>query len=310
MSAGLVAAQNPPRERISVNDGWRFAKGDPEGVGDALSYAKLKDWLLPTSFPLTTNAALLAKSRPAGNPAENISFAQPDFNDSQWRLLNLPHDWGIEGPFKQELRGETAKLPWIGVAWYRKHLELPAADAGRKIFLDVDGAMAYASVWVNGQLAGGWPYGYSSWRVDLTPFVKFGADNVIAIRLDNPDKSSRWYPGAGIYRNVWLVKTAPVRVAHWGTAVTTPKISDDSATVRIKATLDNSTPAEAAVSVTHEIFALKADGSSWQVRGEDCGGSRSRFLPANPRRWIAKHPFARPNCGTSRSRTAMSSSRP
>ena len=257
----IVRAAEAPREPISINEGWRFTKGDAEGVGDALSYAKLKDWLLPTSADLTTNAALLAKSRPAGNPVEDVSFAKPDFNDSQWRLLNLPHDWGIEGPFQQELRGETAKLPWFGVAWYRKHLEIPAADAGRKIFLDVDGAMAYASVWVNGQLAGGWPYGYSSWRVDLTPFVKFGADNVIAIRLDNPEKSSRWYPGGGIYRNVWLVKTAPVRVAHWGTAVTTPKISTDSATVKIKTTLDNSTAADTTVSVTHEIFALKADGS-------------------------------------------------
>ena len=77
------------------------------------------------------------------------------------------------------------------------------------IYLDVDGAMSHATVWLNGQFVGGWPYGYASWRVDLTPFVKFGADNILAIRLNNPKDSSRWYPGAGIYRNVWLVKTAP-----------------------------------------------------------------------------------------------------
>ena len=133
-----------PRERLSFNDGWRFTQGDPEGVGDQLSYEKIKDWLLPTSAELTTNA-VLAKTRPAGNPAD-AAYAQSGFNDSQWRLLNLPHDWGIEGPFKQEYPGETGKLPWWGVAWYRKHLDLPAADAGRKIFLDVDGAMSYASV--------------------------------------------------------------------------------------------------------------------------------------------------------------------
>ncbi len=257
---GLAAEFNPPRERTSFNDGWRFTKADADGAGEALSYAKIKDWLLPTSGELTTNAALLAKSRPAGNPAENVSFAQPDFNDSQWRLLNLPHDWGIEGPFDQAFPGETGKLPWWGVAWYRKHLELPASDAGRKIFLDVDGAMAYASVWVNGKLAGGWPYGYSSWRVDVTPFVKFGADNIIAIRLDNPKQSSRWYPGGGIYRNVWLVKTSPVRVAHWGTAVTTPELSKKSATVHIKVAVDNSSAADAAVTVKNEIFELTADG--------------------------------------------------
>lgn len=260
-ASSAVAGPQLPRERIPFNDHWRFRHGDPDGVGEALAYPKLKDWLLPTSFGFTTNASLLAKARPPGNPAERLPFAQPDCNDSQWRLLNLPHDWGIEGPFKQEYRGETGKLPWMGVAWYRKHLELPASDAGRRIFLDVDGAMAYASVWVNGQFAGGWPYGYASWRVDLTPYLKFSADNVIAIRLDNPDKSSRWYPGAGVYRNVWLVKTAPVHLAHWGTAVTTPTIRADSATVRIKATLDNSTAIDAAVLVKHEIFALKPDGS-------------------------------------------------
>ena len=103
---------------------------------------------------------------------------------------------------------------WPGIASISR---LPAADAGRQLFLDVDGAMAYASVWVNGHFVGGWPYGYASWRVDLTPYLKPGADNVLAIRLDNPPDSSRWYPGGGIYRNVWLVKTAPVHVAHWGT---------------------------------------------------------------------------------------------
>ena len=268
----VVAAETPsPRERISFNGGWRFTKGDAEGVSNQLSYAVIKDWLLPTSAELTTNAALLAKMIPPQNPAGNFSFAQNDFNDSAWRLLNLPHDWGVEGPFAQEHPGETGKLPWWGVAWYRKHLELPAADAGKKIFLEVDGAMSFASVWVNGQCAGGWPYGYSSWRVDLTPFVKFGADNVIAIRLDNPKQSSRWYPGGGIYRNVWLVKTAPVRVAHWGTAVTTPRIGWWSATVAIKATLENSAATAANVLVKNEIFELNADG----VRGKSVAKAKN-----------------------------------
>ena len=139
------------------------------------------------------------------------------------RALNLPHDWGIEGPFKQEYPGDTGKLPWWGVGWYRKHLAVPASDQGRRIFLDVDGAMAYATVWLNGHFMGGWPYGYASWRGDLTPGIKYGGDNVIAIRLDNPQSSSRWYPGGGIYRNVWLVKTAPIHVVQWGTYVTTPQ---------------------------------------------------------------------------------------
>ncbi len=300
-SATSRADTSPTRERINFDDGWRFTKGDADGTGEALSYAKLKDWLLPTSAELSTNTTLLAKARPAGNPAENVAFAQPDFNDSQWRLLNLPHDWGIEGPFKQEYPGETAKLPWWGVAWYRKHLELPAADAGRKIFLDVDGAMSYASVWVNGQFAGGWPYGYASWRVELTPFLKFGSDNVIAIRLDNPKQSSRWYPGGGIYRNVWLVKTAPVRVAHWGTAVTTPEVSEKSATVKIKVAVDNSSATDAAVTVKNEIFELTTAGQrgksiaavsvdGLKIPANQSAPSESQVTFASPKLWSLEKP--------------------
>ena len=204
-------------------------------------------------------------TRPAGNPGADVSYTRPGFDDSRWRSLDLPHDWGVEGPFKMEYPGETGKLPWWGVAWYRRHLEIPAADQGRRIFLDVDGAMSYSTVWLNGQCVGGWPYGYSSWRVDLTPFVKFGADNVIAIRLDNPAQSSRWYPGGGIYRNVWLVKTAPVHVAHWGTRITTPEVSEQSATVKIQVRLDNSTDTDAVVAVKHEIFELERERRSRQA---------------------------------------------
>ena len=109
--------------------------------------------------------------------------------------------------------------------------------------------MAYATVWLNGKFVGGWPYGYASFELDLTAFIEFGADNVIAIRLDNPPDSSRWYPGGGIYRNVWLVKTAPVHVAHWGTYITTPEVSPASATVNLKVAIENdSAPADVIVS--------------------------------------------------------------
>ena len=251
--AAFAAGTASPRERISLDAGWRFIKADAPDTGTDLTRAVIARLDLATGNSFTTNAPA---PLPDGNPGGAISFAQPGFDDSQWRLLNLPHDWGIEGPFQQALSGATGKLPWFGVGWYRKHLDIPAADAGKKIYLDVDGAMSYAAVWLNGKFVGGWPYGYSSWQVDLTPYVNFGGDNVIAIRLDNPPDSSRWYPGGGIYRNVWLVKTAPVHVAHWGTYVTTPDVSATSATVKIQVTVDNDADAAAAVTVKNEIFEL------------------------------------------------------
>ncbi|KGF83505.1 beta-galactosidase [Massilia sp. JS1662] len=211
------------RERLSFDAGWRFAKGDPAG----------------SATPDAT--------------------AQPGFDDAAWRKLDLPHDWGIEGPFKQEYPGETGKLPWWGVGWYRKHFTLPAGDAGRRVYLDIDGAMSHAKVWVNGQYVGGRPYGYASWRVDLTPFAKAGSDNVVAIRLDNPEHSSRWYPGGGIYRHVWLVKTAPVHVAQYGTFVTTPQVSKASATVSVQTTVESNGRA-AQVQVATDIYTLDAAG--------------------------------------------------
>ena len=207
----------------------------------------------------------------------------PSFDDSSWRQLDLPHDFGIEGPFippgQAGSDGATGRLPFFGVAWYRKHLSIPAADAGKQVYLDLDGAMSYATVWCNGQIVGGWPYGYSSWRVDLTPMIKPGADNVLAIRLDNPPNSSRWYPGGGIYRNVWLTKTAPVHVSQWGTYITTPEVSANSATVNIKIDSENHSKADASVTITTTIYPLDAAGkarTSRRFRGRHNGRHQSR----------------------------------
>jgi beta-galactosidase len=266
------------RERIPFDDGWKFMKGDPEGASNQLSYNSIKDRLRATDS-VGTDANVSVPSNGSGLGSD-MAYTQPSFNDSSWRSLNLPHDWGVEGPFKQEYPGETGKLPWWGVAWYRKTFDLPPTDSGRQIFLDVDGAMSYAAVWLNGAFVGGWPYGYSSWRLDLTPFIKFGGPNVLAIRLDNPPDSSRWYPGGGIYRNVWLIKTQPVHVAHWGTFVTTPEINGDSATVQIKVTVDNRSAQPAQVQVRTAIFELDRDG---QRRGRPVASATNIDLTLAPR---------------------------
>ena len=290
-AVGFASAADVPRERISINDNWRFTKGDPTNINshnllyDVRPAAKgedqkerlaeatedaaklsaatnrvLKPWILPTANRFIKDPAKHF-ARPKGNPGDEAAYVQNNFDDSGWRQVNLPHDWAIEGPFNSGgVGGAMGRLPSRGVGWYRKQLDIPAGDAGKGIFLDVDGAMSHAAVWLNGNLIGGWPYGYASWRVDLTPFVKFGGTNQLAIRLDNPPDFSRWYPGAGIYRNVWLTKTQPVHVGQWGTFVTTPEVSRERATVKLQVTVDNDSKLPASVSVATEIFALDANG--------------------------------------------------
>lgn len=142
--------------------------------------------------------------------------------DGESRVLDLPHDWGVDGPFVQEYPGETGKLAWWGKAEYSKNLSVTAKDlrSGKRFLLDFGGAMSYAKVFCNGKAVTEWPYGYASFRADLTPFVKEG-DNLVKVTLDNPGESSRWYPGGGIYRNVYLTKAGPAGVAQWGTFVST-----------------------------------------------------------------------------------------
>ncbi|HWC58811.1 MAG TPA: beta-galactosidase GalB [Verrucomicrobiae bacterium] len=236
-SPGSRAAEavTSPRERTSFNDNWLFLQGDPSGATEELSY---------------TN-----------KPPRDFTFAQTAFDDREWRRLNLPHDWAIEGPVKQEYAGETAKLKYWGPVWYRKHFQIPASDAAKNIFLDLDGAMSGSEVWLNGHPLGGWPYGYTSFELNLSPFIQFGGENVLAIRLDTPPDASRWYPGGGIYRNVWLVKTAPLHVVYSGTCVTTPKVKTSAADVQIMVNVANETMKPTTASVKNEIFKLNLNGS-------------------------------------------------
>ena len=170
-------------------------------------------------------------------PSIESGATRAGYDDSRWRVLNLPHDWGVEGDFDINLPGETGKLPWSGVGWYRKKYVVSAANKSKNYLLEMDGAMSNARVWCNGQLAGGWPYGYASWALDLTPFMKVG-QNTIAIQLNNLPDSSRWYSGGGIYRPVHLTITNSVHVAHWGTQVSTV-INGANADVSARTTVRN-----------------------------------------------------------------------
>lgn len=248
-----------PRERMLITEGWRFHRGEAPDAGGTLAYEAIRDWVLPTGVELIS-AGAPAPRRPAGEePGARVSFVQRSFDDGGWRVLDLPHDWGIEGPFMQDRPGDTGKLPWHGVGWYRKVLPITPADSGRRITLEIDGAMAYSAVWLNGRFVGGWPYGYTSYQLDLTPYVDFGGRNVLVVRLDNLDDSSRWYPGSGLYRNVWLLKTAPVHIAPWGVTVTTPLILPEEAVVKVGVQVRNSSGRPAAIALSTAIHELGAD---------------------------------------------------
>jgi beta-galactosidase len=290
---GQSSLENRVRQRISINEGWHFYKYDSIAKADKLFYdvrpkitdnienkvadAKpteavkaeaihevLKPWILPTANRFIKDPSN-RHTRPEGNPGSDFQFAKNDFDDRAWEKINLPHDWAIKGPFMAggapEVGGGMGRLPSPGVAWYRKKLDISTSDTGKSIFLDVDGAMSYAIVWLNGNLVGGWPYGYNSWRLDLTPYVVPGGVNQLAIRLDNPNNSSRWYPGGGIYRNVWLTKTSPVHVGQWGTFITTKNVSKKSADINLETTIDNDSRTSVTIKAITRIYSLDVKGN-------------------------------------------------
>lgn len=190
--------------------------------------------------------------------AEPDGLEAPSADDGSWRVLDLPHDWGVEGPFRAEIPGNTGKLPWAGIGWYRKSFTVPASDAGRRLYIDIDGAMSQSKVWLNGKYVGEWPYGYASFRLDLTQHVKFGEMNVIAIRLDNPPESSRWYPGGGLYRHVWLSTVPAAHLTHGGVFVRTPVAEADRAEIEVDAEITNLEAADGDYRVRHEILPMGA----------------------------------------------------
>jgi len=163
----------------------------------------------------------------------------PNYNDSKWRILNLPHDWSIEGSFSEKNPTTQAEggLP-AGIGWYRKTLVIPASAKDKQVFIDFDGIYRDSEVWINGYYLGKRPNGYISFSYELTPYLKFGQKNTIAVRVDNAAQpNSRWYSGSGIYRNVWLTRLNKVHFVKWGTFVTTPQINAASATININSSV-------------------------------------------------------------------------
>lgn len=215
-----------------------------------------------------------------------------DIDDSNWRELDLTHDWAIEGPFSQDVHFQGGFLPYPGVGWYRKSFLF--TEQGKIALLEFDGVMKDARVWVNGNYVGGWAFGYSSFAFDITPFLKYDQENVIAVRVENVDYSSRWYPGSGIYRNVWLTLTDPIHVAHWGTFVTTPLVTDEKVIVKVETWIENqSKQAQDIVLETsiinHKGQVLSLDRQSGRIERQR--KFEQRLEIRNPHRWDVDDPY-------------------
>ncbi len=222
---------------------------------------------------------------------------RPDFADAQWRALDLPHDWAIEGPFDRKYNPHSGALPYFGVAWYRKTFTLPAASKDKVYTIEFDGAMSNSKVWINGHELGGRPYGYIGFTFDLTPHLYFGGkENVLAVRLAPEDQSSRWYPGAGIYRNVWLHSTDSVHVAHWGTYITTPKVTDASAAVAVRTDVQNRRGEPARITLETAILDAAGRQVARAVNEATIPGRNTQALNAilevaKPQRWDFDRPY-------------------
>ncbi len=213
-----------------------------------------------------------------------------DFDDAAWRTLDLPHDWAIEGPFDPAVSPHQGSLPYFGVAWYRKSFEVPESARGRFYSIEFDGVMSNARVFLNGVELGGRPYGYIGFSFELTPHLRFGAENVLAVRVAPEDQSSRWYPGAGIYRHVWLEVTGAVHVARWGTYVTTPSVTEAAATVSIRTDVRNRESRPVRGSARHPV--LDSDGAvagrsevAWTVGARLTVQVPTQIVVTKPRRW-------------------------
>jgi len=165
----------------------------------------------------------------------------PEFSDSSWRALDLPHDWSIEGPFGEKEASSFcgAYLP-TGIGWYRKRFHLPDSYKDKKLTIEFDGVYQNSDVWINGLWLGKRPYGYVPFFYDLTRHINFDEENVVAVRVDNSHQTNcRWYSGSGIYRHAWLLSTNKVHVAPWGTFVSSPQVSNDAATLRVNTKIQN-----------------------------------------------------------------------
>ena len=256
---------------------------------------------------LMSSTAFSLNPRKTENFGKNWKFNLGDIpngqetmlNDSQWRSLDLPHDWSIEGQFNKDNPATPGggALPG-GIGWYRKTFNLPDAEEGRLVFIDFDGVYRNSEVWINGHYLGKRPYGYISFRYELTPFLKYGKENnVLAVKVDNSQQpNSRWYSGSGIYRNVWLVTTENIFVDYWGTHIITPVVSQQSAKVIVQTKVRNTSAKNQPISLKTMI--VDKDGkeiavveTKQNIQKESTNEIAQSLAVTNPSLWSIENPY-------------------
>lgn len=270
--AGLSTAQAQVRSEITLEKGWKFTRDD------------------------------------------NSKSSEVDFNDSSWESVRVPHDWAIYGPFDKnndihrmaivqdgqtsaiEHYGRTGGLPFTGVGWYRNSFSVPDFEYGKKVTIKFDGAMSNARVYVNGKEAGFWPYGYNTFHFDITDFINSdGKNNTLAVRLENFEEGSRWYPGAGLYRNVHVITTNKDHFPVWGTYVTTPEVNDEFARVNVRTKIEQGEGISENVSYKLKSSIIDPEGNAVAETESyltkfDLGELEQTLFVENPKLWDIKQP--------------------
>jgi beta-galactosidase len=259
-ATSIFASNDAPRERLLMDFGWQFHLGDAPDADAQFNYPEFTrldknrpddDKQEATNTPLRVDAA-------ATNLGKDVSFVQPSFDVSNWRTLDLPHDWVVELPFDRHSDRDHGFKP-IGnnfstncIGWYRRTFELPAGDKGRALWIEFDGVYRNCLVWLNGVCLGRNVSGYGSFYYDISRTANYGGTNTLVVRVDATRFEGWFYEGAGIYRHVWLVKTGAAHVAHWGTFVTST-VTYQGAEVSAETTVRNDSDKPANAKIVSEI---------------------------------------------------------
>jgi beta-galactosidase len=257
-------------------------------------------------FTIVLSIGHSINGQPSGREVRNFNFdwkfykgdltdgQSPDLDVNHWRTLDLPHDWSIEGPFGKNYASGTGFLP-AGIGWYRKAFIIPANEKGRKVFISFDGIYNNSEVWINGTYLGKRPNGYIAFKYDLTPYLKFGKENIIAVKVDHSKfGDSRWYTGSGIYRDVKLILTSPVHINQWGVFAAATEVSTEKATLGIEVSILNESVKEADLTVSNYLLSgtdtVKTVSAMLKVGASFSGVIHQKMEISNPDLWDIDDP--------------------